>query len=114
MDVDGKKAARKYGFHVNKAKPKLEYKSVGFKSNGGVKKSDSSTSVVSQNPFYVLREEQGTVRQTGKGMGDDIGDSDDGEVVEVYNETNDFMTSGTHPLSSKVGASTSSTKFFNG
>ncbi|MFS7915825.1 putative transcription factor interactor and regulator CCHC(Zn) family [Helianthus anomalus] len=114
MDVDGKKAARKPGFHVNKAKPKFEYRPVGVKSNGGVKKSDPPTSVVSQNPFDVLREEQGTARQTGKRIGDDIGDSDDEEVVEVYNETNEFMTSGTHPVFSKAGASTSSTKFSNG
>ncbi|KAF5767730.1 hypothetical protein HanXRQr2_Chr14g0628151 [Helianthus annuus] len=41
-------------------------------------------------------------------------DSDEEEVEEVYNETSAFMTSGTHPFSSKAGASTSSTKFSNG
>ncbi|MFS7932830.1 hypothetical protein Hanom_Chr04g00372511 [Helianthus anomalus] len=53
-------------------------------------------------------------RQKNKQTGDNIVDSDEEEVVEVYNETNEFMTSGTYPLSSKAGASTSSTKFANG
>ncbi|MFS8007475.1 hypothetical protein Hanom_Chr14g01261401 [Helianthus anomalus] len=41
-------------------------------------------------------------------------DSDEEEVVEVYNETNEFMTSGTHPSSSRARASNSSTKGSNG
>ncbi|XP_021979562.1 uncharacterized protein LOC110875667 [Helianthus annuus] len=82
MDVDGKKAARKPGVHVNKAKPKFEYRPIGVKTNGGAKKSDPSPSVVSRNPFDALRDEQGTVRLKSKGMRDDIADSDEEEVVE--------------------------------
>uniref|UniRef100_A0A251TJN3 Putative niFe hydrogenase-like protein n=1 Tax=Helianthus annuus TaxID=4232 RepID=A0A251TJN3_HELAN len=39
-------------------------------------------------------------------------ESDDDGVEVVYDETNEFMTSGTHPMSSSTGASTSHIKLF--
>ncbi|XP_022040056.1 uncharacterized protein LOC110942589 [Helianthus annuus] len=81
----------------------------------------SSNQVSTSNPFVVLKDDNGdqggiTVGRVEKKVTQSNGkqDSDEEEVVEVYNETNEFMTSGTRPSSSRAGASTSSTKFSNG
>ncbi|KAJ0839064.1 putative transcription factor interactor and regulator CCHC(Zn) family [Helianthus annuus] len=106
-DVERKKAARKSGFHVNKPKQKFEYRPIGSKPSGGASTSGPTSSVKTHNPFDVLSDR-------GKNVGKNGEFQDEEEVEEVYNETNAFMTSGTHPSSSKAGASTSSTRFSNG
>ena len=75
--------------------------------------------VSTSNPFDILKDDTGnqggiTVGRVEKKPSNDRQESDEEEVEEVYNETSAFMTSGTHPFSSKAGASTSSTKFSNG
>ncbi|XP_022042295.1 uncharacterized protein LOC110944960 [Helianthus annuus] len=113
MDVDRKKVARKTGFPVNKQKQKFEYRPVGPKPNGGASSSVPPSKVKIQNRFGALLDED-PVWGSSSNAHHDQQDSDDEEVLEAYNETSDFMTSGTSPLSSKAGASTSSTKIFNG
>ncbi|XP_022019374.1 uncharacterized protein LOC110944750 [Helianthus annuus] len=105
MDVPNKKTARKGGFPVNKQKPKFEYRPVITKrkdeSNGQV----TSSSFLSSNPFAVLNERHVERGQSSKsGIGDQE-ESDDEEVVEVYNETDDFLMEGTQNVK---GASTPS------
>ncbi|XP_022015042.1 uncharacterized protein LOC110914562 [Helianthus annuus] len=112
-DVDRKKAARKLGFPVNKQKQKFEYRPIGSKSQGGASTSGQSSSVKTHNPFDVLGDQDNNVGKTGEAKHDQQ-DSEEEEVIESYNETNAFMTSGSFPVSSKAGASTSSTKFSNG
>ncbi|MFS7962671.1 hypothetical protein Hanom_Chr08g00729341 [Helianthus anomalus] len=81
----------------------------------------SSNQVSTSNPFDVLKDDDGDqggttvgrVLKKGKQASGEQ-DSDEEEVVEVYNETNEFMTSGTRSSSSRAGASTSFTKFYNG
>ncbi|XP_022014453.1 uncharacterized protein LOC110913945 [Helianthus annuus] len=109
MDVDRKKMARKPGFPINKQKQKFEYRPLGPKPHGGTNTSATPSSVISKNPFDVLRKDGGQSGQTSEAHKDQL-DSEDEEVREVYNETNDFMTSS----SARVEASTSSTKLSNG
>ncbi|MFS7912516.1 putative transcription factor interactor and regulator CCHC(Zn) family [Helianthus anomalus] len=109
MDVERKKAARKSGFPVNKQKQKFEYRPIGSKPIGGASTSGPTSSVKTHNPFDVLSDTGKNVGKNGEFQYDKQ-DSDDEEVIGSYNETNEFMTSGLP----KAGASTSSTKFFNG
>ncbi|XP_022031030.1 uncharacterized protein LOC110931970 [Helianthus annuus] len=96
MGVPAKKVARKPGIHINKPKPKFEYRPVGNKPKEGVNKLSPSTSVLSNNPFDVLNNEDADNGQCSKGVGGEQEDSDDEEVVEVYNETDKFIMEGTH------------------
>ncbi|KAJ0908495.1 hypothetical protein HanRHA438_Chr07g0311081 [Helianthus annuus] len=57
MDVDRKKMARKPGFPVNKQKQKFEYRPLGPKPHGGTNSSATPSSVISKNPFDVLRKD---------------------------------------------------------
>ncbi|MFS7895831.1 hypothetical protein Hanom_Chr00s003522g01713181 [Helianthus anomalus] len=77
--------------------------------------------VSTSKPFDILNDDDGghggitVVRLEKKATQTyDKQDSYEEEVVEVYNETNDFMTSGRHPSSSRARASSSSTKGSNG
>ncbi|XP_022037550.1 uncharacterized protein LOC110940279 [Helianthus annuus] len=108
-DVDRKKAARKSGFPVNKQKQKFEYRPIGSKPHAGATTSGPPSSVKTHNPFDVLSDRGKNVGKNGE-VQHDQQESDDEEVIGSYNETNEFMTSG----SLKAGASTSSTKFSNG
>ncbi|MFS7888740.1 hypothetical protein Hanom_Chr00s000002g01598641 [Helianthus anomalus] len=81
----------------------------------------SSNRVSTSNSFDALKDDDGDQEGTNVGriekkekQSSDRQDSDEEEVVEVYNETSEFMASGIHPFSSKAGASTSSSKFSNG
>ncbi|XP_021979684.1 uncharacterized protein LOC110875791 [Helianthus annuus] len=96
--VPSRKVARKQGFQVNKQKAKFEYRPVSAKPKGEVKKDSSSSGVESKNPFAALNDIED----------DGVGDSDSEEVVEVYNETNDFMLQNSKKPNDKQGASTPS------
>ncbi|KAJ0838662.1 hypothetical protein HanPSC8_Chr14g0597401 [Helianthus annuus] len=116
-----KKKATNQGLHIKNQKPKVVYRPVvNPKPISSVKK-PVNNQVSTSNPFDALKDDDGD--QGGSTVGriekkekrsSDRQDSDEEEVEEVYNETSAFMTSGTHPFSSKAGASTSSTKFSNG
>ncbi|MFS7977893.1 hypothetical protein Hanom_Chr10g00909311 [Helianthus anomalus] len=76
--------------------------------------------VSTSNSFDILEDDNGnqggvTMGRVEKKATQAREDSDEEEeVVEVYNETSHFITSGTHPSSSRAGKSISSTKFSNG
>ncbi|KAJ0942865.1 hypothetical protein HanPSC8_Chr03g0097231 [Helianthus annuus] len=122
-----KKKATSQGLHIKNQKPKVVYRPVAKpKPNSAVK---NSNQVSTSNPFDSLKDDDGNGTMVGRVAGNQGGttvgrvekkpsrdrqESDEEEVEEVYNETSAFMTSGTHPFSSKAGASTSSSKFSNG
>ncbi|XP_035841341.1 uncharacterized protein LOC118488213 [Helianthus annuus] len=106
--VDDKKTAKRSGFPVNKQKPKFEYRPIGTKSGGSIKKPEKSNTVVSNNPFNVLREEVGESSKQARIVDDGPDYSDDDEVREVYNETNDFLKVDPSHDIHKKGASTPS------
>ncbi|XP_021994704.1 uncharacterized protein LOC110891319 [Helianthus annuus] len=107
--VQSKKAARKAGFPVNKPKTKFEYRPVGPKPKEASNKSEPSNSVFSQNPFSVLNNVDNLeVGESSKGRGGEQQLSDDEEVIEVYNETDEFIMEGTNNPHKKQGASTPS------
>ena len=122
-----KKKATTQGLHIKNQKPKVVYRPVVKpKPNAAVK---NSNQVSTSNPFDSLKDDDGNGNMGGRVAGNQRGttvgrvekkpsrdeqESDEEEVEEVYNETSAFMTSGTHPFSSKAGASTSSSKFSNG
>ncbi|XP_021992037.1 uncharacterized protein LOC110888842 [Helianthus annuus] len=121
QDVGAKKKKVNYqGLHMKNQKPKLVYRPV-------VKPKPKSSlrnpnQVSTSNPFDVLKDDDGnqggsTVGRVEKKVAQsrsDKQDSDEEEVVEAYNETSEFMTSGIHSSSSRAMASSSSTKIFNG
>ncbi|XP_022003087.1 uncharacterized protein LOC110900507 [Helianthus annuus] len=114
-----KKKANNQGLHMKNQKSKFVYRPIiNPKPKQPLR---SSNQVATSNPFDVLKDDNGdqggvTVGRVEKKVTQSNGkqDSDEEEVVEVYNETSEFMTSGTRPSSSRAGASTSSTKFSNG
>ena len=122
-----KKKATTQGLHIKNQKPKVVYRPVVKpKPHAAVK---NSNQVSTSNPFDSLKDDDGNGNMGGRVAGNQGGttvgraekkpsrdeqESDEEEVEEVYNETSAFMTSGTHPFSSKAGASTSSSKFSNG
>ncbi|XP_021986641.1 uncharacterized protein LOC110883103 [Helianthus annuus] len=116
-----KKKATNQELHLKNQKPKLVYRPVvNPKPNSSLRKPMNSQ-VSTSNPFEILKDDDGgqggsiVGRMEKKAMQtNDKQDSDEEEVVEVYNETNEFMTSGTHPSSSIARASNSSTKGSNG
>ncbi|XP_035840395.1 uncharacterized protein LOC118487563 [Helianthus annuus] len=116
-----KKKATNQGIHMKNQKPKLVYRPVvNPKPNSSLRKL-TNNQVATSNPFDILKDDDGgqggsTVgRLEKKAMQNyDKQDSDEEEVVEVYNETNEFMTLGTHPSSSRARASNSSTKGSSG
>ncbi|XP_022003371.1 uncharacterized protein LOC110900817 [Helianthus annuus] len=119
--VQGKKAARKVGFNVNKPKQKFEYRSVASKGKGGdpnsnpvvsTKKDESvkgsKSSVQISNPFDVLNDPSVNVDEGGNTSGSAQHDVEDEEVVEVLNETDgyemdDFLRQGTVKSDEKKG-----------
>ncbi|XP_021979876.1 uncharacterized protein LOC110876000 [Helianthus annuus] len=117
-EVKAKKSAKKNGFQVNNQKPKFEYRPVDRKKNVVAnQQGTTSPKIQTHNPFSALASVGGNgVSIQGRKKGDrqvhEGSDEEEGEVV--YDETIDFMTSGTYPSSSRSGASTSSTKFSNG
>ncbi|XP_022014455.1 uncharacterized protein LOC110913946 [Helianthus annuus] len=115
-----KKKTTNQGLHMKNQKPKVVYRLVvNPKPNSSLRK-PMNYQVSTLNPFDILKDDDGG--QGGSIVGriekkakqtNDKRDSDEEEVVEVYNETNEFMTSGTHPSSSRARASNSSTKGSN-
>ncbi|XP_035832845.1 uncharacterized protein LOC118481733 [Helianthus annuus] len=115
MGVQAKKAARKAGFPVNKQKMKFEYRPVGPKPKETNNKSGPSNSVFTQNPFSVLNSVDNLeAGESSKGRGGEQQVSDDEEVLEGYNETDEFMVEGTRNPHKKQGASTPSQGVSNG
>ncbi|XP_021985786.1 uncharacterized protein LOC110881979 [Helianthus annuus] len=114
-----KKKANNPGLHMKNQKSKFIYRPIiNPKPKQPLR---SSNQVSTSNPFDVLKDDNGdqggaTVGRVEKKVTQPNAkqDSDEEEVVKVYNETSEFMTSGTRPSSSRAGASTSSTKFSNG
>ncbi|XP_021979807.1 uncharacterized protein LOC110875923 [Helianthus annuus] len=115
-----KKKVNNQGLHMKNQKPKLVYRPV-------VKPKPKSSlrnpnQVSTSSPFDVLKDDDGNqggstvgrVEKKAAQSSSDKQDSDEEEVVEAYNETSEFMTSGIHSSSSRAKASSSSTKFFNG
>ncbi|XP_035835827.1 uncharacterized protein LOC110888162 [Helianthus annuus] len=115
-----KKKANNQGLHMKNQKPKLIYRPVVNPKPKSSLRKPMNNQVSTSNTFDVLKDDNGcqgglTVgRLEKKAMQDYDKQELDEEVVEVYNETNEFMTSGTHPSSSRARASNSSTKIFNG
>ncbi|XP_022019351.1 uncharacterized protein LOC110919387 [Helianthus annuus] len=116
-----KKKATNQGLHMKNQKPKLVYRPVVNPKPISSLKKPINNQVSTSNPFDVLKDDDGG--QGGSTVGHiekkakqviDKQDSDEDEVEEVYNETNEFMTSGKHPSSSRARASNSSTKGSNG
>ncbi|KAM0049754.1 hypothetical protein Hdeb2414_s0008g00289651 [Helianthus debilis subsp. tardiflorus] len=122
-----KKKATTQGLHIKNQKPKVVYRPVAKPKPISVVK--NSNQVSTSNPFDSLKDDDGNGTTVGRVAGNHGGttggrvekkpssdrqESDEEEVEEVYNETSAFMTSGTHPFSSKAGASTSYSKFSNG
>ncbi|KAF5766700.1 hypothetical protein HanXRQr2_Chr15g0718541 [Helianthus annuus] len=118
--VEGKKKkVNNQGIHMKNQKPKVVYRPVVNPKPKSSSKSPMQNQVSTSNPFDILKDDTGnqggtTVGRVEKKPSSNRQESDEKEVEEVYNETSAFMTSGTHPFSSKAGASTSSTKFSNG
>ncbi|KAJ0669380.1 hypothetical protein HanPI659440_Chr17g0700501 [Helianthus annuus] len=118
--VEGKKKkVNNQGIHMKNQKPKLVYRPVANPKPKSSSKSPMQNQVSTSNTFDILKDDTGNQRGSKVGRVEkkpshDRQESDEEEVEEVYNETSAFMTSGTHPFSSKAGASTSSTKFSNG
>ncbi|XP_022024374.1 uncharacterized protein LOC110924688 [Helianthus annuus] len=115
QDVPVKKSAKKNGFQVNNQKPKFEYRPVDRKKKP-VTSQQVSTShkIQTHNPFSALESvggRGGSTQEKNKGGRQIHVDLDEDGVEVVYDETKD---SGTYPSSSRTGASTSSTKIFNG
>ncbi|XP_021996188.1 uncharacterized protein LOC110893386 [Helianthus annuus] len=116
-----KKKATNQGLHMKNQKPKVVYRPVvNPKPNSSLRK-PMNNQVSTSNSFDTLKDNDGgqgcsTVGRIEKKVkqANDKQDSDEEEVEEVYNETNKFMTSGTHPSSSRARASNSSTKGSNG
>ncbi|XP_022040604.1 uncharacterized protein LOC110943156 [Helianthus annuus] len=107
--VQPKKVARKAGFPINKPKPKFEYRPVGPKPKAASNKPESTNSVFSHNPFSVLNSvDDFQVGESSKDGGGENQLSDDEEVIEVYNETDEFIMEGTTNPQKKQGASTPS------
>ncbi|KAF5759598.1 hypothetical protein HanXRQr2_Chr16g0743201 [Helianthus annuus] len=114
-----KKKVNNQGIHMKNQKPKVVYRPIVNPKPKSSLKSPMQNQVSTSNPFDILRDDTGnqggtTVGRVEKKTSSNRQESDEEEVEEVYNETSAFMTSGTHPSSSKAGASTSSTKFSNG
>ncbi|XP_035832846.1 uncharacterized protein LOC118481734 [Helianthus annuus] len=108
---DKNKKANIQGLHMKNQKPKLVYRPIiKPKPKQSLR---SSNKVSTSNPFDALKDDDGDQGGTTVGRVLKKGtqasgehDSDEEEVVEVYNETNEFMTSGTRSSSSRAGAST--------
>ena len=114
-----KKKPNNQGLHMKNQKPKVVYRPVVNPKPKSSSKSPVQNPVSTSNPFDILKDDNGnqggtTVGRVEKKPSGDRQESDEEVVEEVYTETSKFMTSGTHPFSSKAGASTSSTKFSNG
>ncbi|KAJ0929061.1 hypothetical protein HanRHA438_Chr04g0200801 [Helianthus annuus] len=116
-----KKKANNQGLHMKNQNPKLVYRPVTKPKPKSSLRNPINNQVSTSNPFDILKDDDGG--QGGITVGclekkatqtNDKHESDEEKVIEVYNETNDFMTSGTHSSSSRARASTSSTKFSNG
>ncbi|XP_021996267.1 uncharacterized protein LOC110893468 [Helianthus annuus] len=105
MDVPIKKTAKRGGIQVNKQKPKFEYRPINTRRKDESKGQPKTTSFLSSNPFDVLNGSNVEVGQSSKGGSGQQEDSDDEEMVEVYNETDDFLMEGTQ---NAKGASTPS------
>ncbi|XP_022032475.1 uncharacterized protein LOC110933567 [Helianthus annuus] len=112
--VQSKKVARKQGFQVNKQKPKFEYRSVTSKLKGEMNKASSSNGIVSRNPFDVLNDAEVYAPEDKKQSEDGQDDLDSEEVVEVYNEMDEFILKDSMKPNDKQGASTPSTVGSNG
>ncbi|XP_022015024.1 uncharacterized protein LOC110914542 [Helianthus annuus] len=111
MDVDSKKAAKRTGFPISKPKQKFEYRPISSKVSGSSSKSDPSSS--SSNPFDVFNDSKLVNEAERVGTGDDPYGSDDDEVQEIYNETDEFLVSGTLKPDNPQGASTPSLNVIN-
>ncbi|KAJ0467100.1 hypothetical protein HanIR_Chr14g0681541 [Helianthus annuus] len=114
-DVPVKKSAKKNGFQVNNQKPKFEYRPVDRKKKAvAPQQVSTSHKVQTHNPFSALEGvgERGAATQERAKKGSQTHvDLDEDGVEVVYDETKD---AGTYTSSSRTGASTSSTKRFNG
>ncbi|XP_021996910.1 uncharacterized protein LOC110894050 [Helianthus annuus] len=117
-----KKKVNNQGLHMKNQKPKLVYRPVVKPKPKSSLRSPMNNQVSTSNPFDILKDDVGNQGGTTVGRvekkiaqtSSDKQESDEEEDVEVYNETSEFMTSGTHSSSSRAKASTSSTKFSNG
>ncbi|XP_021991647.1 uncharacterized protein LOC110888429 [Helianthus annuus] len=98
--------ARRVGIPVNKQKLKFEYRPVGPKPKGDGNNASSSNTFRSNNPFEILNAVDTGSGPSNSGRGPD--DSDDDDVIEGYNEMDDFMMNGSLNINSKKGASTPS------
>ncbi|XP_021996030.1 uncharacterized protein LOC110893223 [Helianthus annuus] len=118
-DVDSRKVAKRTGFPVNKQKQKFEYRPVApkpesTKTGGGVKiQPKSASNVALHNKFDALMNDEGESSKTR--MEGDMGQEEsDDEVVEVYNETNEFIRDVNLGTNLKKGASTPGSVVLNG
>ncbi|XP_035832931.1 uncharacterized protein LOC118481782 [Helianthus annuus] len=100
--VYGKKAAKKTGIPMNKQKSKFEYRPVGPKPKGDTNRASTSNMKRSNNPFVVLNEVDADSGASVKKPDMNNVDSEDEEVQEVYNETNDFILDGTKEVRQAV------------
>ncbi|XP_022042318.1 uncharacterized protein LOC110944968 [Helianthus annuus] len=104
----GKKAARKIGIPVNKQKNKFEYRPVGSKSKPNEVNGSTSNALKSNNHFDILNKVDSEAGTSKKVTGGGLEETDDDEVEDVYNETDEFMVQGSLNLNSKQGACTPS------
>ncbi|XP_021974501.1 uncharacterized protein LOC110869566 [Helianthus annuus] len=117
-----KKKVNNQGLHMKNQKPKLVYRPIVKPKPKSSLRSPMNNQVSTSNPFNILKDDDGNqggitvgrVEKKATQSTSDKQESDEEEVVEVYNETSEFMTPGTHSLSSRAKAGTSSTKFSNG
>uniref|UniRef100_A0A251TX26 Putative ATPase, F1/V1/A1 complex, alpha/beta subunit, Zinc knuckle CX2CX4HX4C n=1 Tax=Helianthus annuus TaxID=4232 RepID=A0A251TX26_HELAN len=124
VDEDGytkvktKKNVKKSGFQINNQKPKFEYRPVDKKkkavSSSYVNaRCTSASKVQTHNSFSALgfvEGNGGSSQGRYKGGRELNEESDDDEAEVVYDESNEFLTSGTHPTASSKGATTSHIK----
>ncbi|XP_021995747.1 uncharacterized protein LOC110892919 [Helianthus annuus] len=109
MGVHNKKVARKTGINIPKPKPKFEYRPISNSRKADLKLKSVSPIFQSSNPFDVLNSVEADEGQSSKQHnGDGFDDSDDEEVIEIYNETNDFLVGESSKPSDIKGASTPS------
>ncbi|XP_022039944.1 uncharacterized protein LOC110942476 [Helianthus annuus] len=120
VDADGftgvhsRKVARKGDIQINKPKTKYEYGPISVKRTEETKSKPLGDIFTSRNPFEVLNDINTDRGQSSKSASGDLEDSDEEEVIEIFNETDGFLMEGTDNSERNKGASTPSTQVSNG
>nr|XP_043630019.1 uncharacterized protein LOC122601316 [Erigeron canadensis] len=128
VDKDGfeevrRKGKAKTGFNVNKQKPKFEYRPIAKPS---ASTSTTTKPVTTKNQFEALadhgkepvtelvHDNVKTGRSSTLSKGYETEESDEEEVIEVYNKMDEYMKSQTESKPNSEGASTPGSKGANG